>query len=117
MANEQLQFRLNSHPNLSINTNGDNSFNMSSVSINPYDDPNDPNTSKCKRASTANESHNDDSTCMDNQNSGDHVDSSNMSPTPPVKLRSKSFKTQQSHVEHSNKKSHSGIRSNNQQYR
>ena len=116
MQNEQLQFRLNSHPNLSINTNGDNSFNISSNSMNPYDDSNEPTTSRCKRASTAHESHND-SACADNHSSGDQAD--NVSPTPPVKLRSKSFKTQQSHpIEHSNKKSHSGIRCSNQhQYR
>ena len=102
MQNEQLQFRLQSHPNLSINTNGDTSFNTSNASINQYDD-HEPNNSKCKRASTMREPSYHDSS-MDNQ--VDQVNVSSISSSQTVKLRSKSFKTHQS-IENSNKKHYS----------
>jgi DNA repair exonuclease SbcCD ATPase subunit len=109
MQNEQLQFRLQSHPNLSIN--GLDSFNASNSSISQYDEQMasyiDQNltTSKCKRSSTMREpSSSTNESCMDSA-AEDQVNALISSPKPPVKLRSKSFKTQQScNLEQKNKK-------------
>lgn len=117
MQNEQLQFRLQSHPNLSIHPNGENSFNTSNTSFLPYDEQQqDPCAShKCKRASTMRDSSYLNDCCLE-QTTIDHQSSATSSPTPPVKLRSKSFKTQQSAIETSNKKS-SYSRQYNHNYR
>jgi hypothetical protein len=127
MQNEQLQFRLQSQPNLSVN-NGD-SFNLSNISI-----PNDnesmfcsrtqqiqedyfeqtTHSAKMKRASTLNEAD-----CLI---SGEQsLDVSNSETPIVVKLRSKSFKNQLtsklSYDSASKKYSNSFQNSGNRQFR
>lgn len=97
MQNEQLQFRLQSQPNLSLNQNGNESFNLSDISINDnsffnkihetennahdyFDQCNSLTTSNFKRVSTSSKSP------YDPQMNTDQA--------PIVKLRSKSFKAQ-----------------------
>lgn len=136
MQNEQLQFRLQSQPNLSINNNGNESFDLSNISISNdnsffnkvhdaenavdyFDQCQSLSSSNIKRASTMKEPR------VGYANNGQEIQTYDNSETPIVKLRSKSFKNQLSQkysydssiIANDKKYSNSFHNSNNRQFR
>jgi hypothetical protein len=103
MANEQLQFRLQSHPNLS--SNQDTSLNSSSFVSFSEETPKDTKNTIAKqqlqlekqqpRHTRAYTLHPSSAMTTSSEDSADSISVNGQSPQPPpVKLRSKSFKSQ-----------------------
>lgn len=133
MQNEQLQFRLQSQPNLSLTNNGNESFNLSNISISNdnsffnkvYENENaEDYFDQCSSLTTSNSKRGP----MDRRKIDLKFDNQNHSydntETPVVKLRSKSFKNQltqkhshDSSLSNDKKYSNSFHNSNNRQFR